>query len=76
MKPSYTYACVWCPECSELMAVTALGRDNADFKVFDAGWLRCLKGHVRHFKATDMKIVELESPRRRAESANPYQAKT
>jgi hypothetical protein len=60
MERKFIYACVTCPECGHLMVVTAVGHNNPDFKNFDAGWLKCQRGHVRNFKAKDMRVVTLD----------------
>lgn len=60
----YRYACVYCPECCDLMPFDPIGYGGPEFQPYDPGPLRCRKNHLRVYKAKDVRVVELDQPKR------------
>jgi hypothetical protein len=53
------YACVYCPECRELMPIRGIG-PNEIFEPFDPGARMCSKNHLRIYKSSDVEVRKFD----------------
>ena len=62
----YKYACVCCPDCAELIPFLPIGRGpgTEEFNASDPGPLWCSRNHLRMYKVKDVRVVELDQPKR------------